>query len=488
MRIALALLSAMTMVSCGPSTPEGPVNVAIIGDADSLISSGMRLSPAGQHYRAATAEGLVTIDEAGNVVPALAERWIVTDDGLSYIFRLRNSDWPNGAEMTADDIRTALRRNMRDLRGTSLGLDLSKVDEIRDMTGRVIEITLTSPMPDFLRLLAQPEMGVVLEGGGSGPMVRSDQTDSLPVVLEPIPPEARGFPAREEWQSRTRPVAVSAMSAREAVDAFSDGEIDLVLNGTLADLPLADTGPLTRGTIRLDAALGLFGLIVRSDSGFLADPARRQALSLAIDRGGLLQPFNVGGWQSTSWIIPQELAVGVAALGDRWANLSLQQRREIASRRVAAWEGAQGEELVLRIGLPEGPGSDTLFEQLSNGLGQIGITAVRTGMGEGAELELHDRLARFYSPRWFLNQFHCRLELGLCSEEVDDLVEQSIVERDAAVKAQLLAAAHMQLIGSEVFIPLGAPVRWSLVRGNITGFEENRWGLHPLFPLSQPPT
>jgi oligopeptide transport system substrate-binding protein len=56
------------------------------------------------------------------------------------------------------------------------------------------------------------------------------------------------------------------------------------------------------------------------------------------------------------------------------------------------------------------------------------------------------------------------------------------------VKAQLLAAAHMQLIGSEVFIPLGAPVRWSLVRGNITGFEENRWGLHPLFPLSQPPT
>lgn len=72
MRIALALLSAMTMVSCGPSTPEGPVNVAIIGDADSLISSGMRLSPAGQHYRAATAEGLVTIDEAGNVVPALA--------------------------------------------------------------------------------------------------------------------------------------------------------------------------------------------------------------------------------------------------------------------------------------------------------------------------------------------------------------------------------------------------------------------------------
>jgi ABC-type oligopeptide transport system substrate-binding subunit len=129
-----------------------------------------------------------------------------------------------------------------------------------------------------------------------------------------------------------------------------------------------------------------------------------------------------------------------------------------------------------------------LFEQLAGDFELIGITAVRTGLGEGAELELHDRLARYYSPRWFLNQFHCRLELGLCSEDVDDLVEQSIIQDDVASKLQLLAIAHRQLVETEVFIPLGAPVRWSLVRGDITGFEENTWGIHPLFPLSQPPT
>lgn len=488
MRIALFSLAAFIVASCGPAAPDGPVNVAIIGDPDGLVSNGMRLSPAGQHYRAATAEGLVAIDEAGNVVPALAERWIVTDDGLSYIFRLRNSDWPDGAAMTADDIRTALRRNLRDLRGTSLGLDLSKVDEIRDMTGRVIEITLTSPMPDFLRLLAQPEMGIFLDGSGAGPMVRSDESDGQPLLLTPLPPEARGFPAREQWQSRARQVAVSAMPANSAVDAFAAGEVDLVLNGRLSNLPLADTGPLTRGTIRLDAALGVFGLVVTSDDGFLAEPLNRQALSLAVDRSNLLQPFNVGGWQSTSWIVPRELATDAAAQGERWPNLSLEQRRDIARQRVAAWERAEGEELVLRIGLPDGPGSDTLFTQLAGNFTQVGITAVRAGLREGAELELHDRLARFYSPRWFLNQFHCRLELGLCSEEADDLVEQSIVESDAQLKAQFLAMAHNQLIESEIFIPLGAPVRWSLVRGDITGFEENRWGLHPLFPLSQPPT
>jgi hypothetical protein len=31
-------------------------------------------------------------------------------------------------------------------------------------------------------------------------------------------------------------------------------------------------------------------------------------------------------------------------------------------------------------------------------------------------------------------------------------------------------------------------VRWSLVRGNIDGFAENRWALHPLLPLALGPT
>jgi oligopeptide transport system substrate-binding protein len=29
-------------------------------------------------------------------------------------------------------------------------------------------------------------------------------------------------------------------------------------------------------------------------------------------------------------------------------------------------------------------------------------------------------------------------------------------------------------------------VRWSLVRSTVRGYQANQWGLHPLFPLSQP--
>ncbi|PKP63081.1 MAG: peptide ABC transporter substrate-binding protein, partial [Alphaproteobacteria bacterium HGW-Alphaproteobacteria-9] len=59
--------------------------------------------------RATTHEGLVALDPAGQVVPAMAERWIVTDDGMSYIFRLRDSTWPDGEEITATEVRRLLR-------------------------------------------------------------------------------------------------------------------------------------------------------------------------------------------------------------------------------------------------------------------------------------------------------------------------------------------------------------------------------------------
>ena len=487
MRFLLSLLAIALLSACGPSGPKGPVQVAIIGDPSELTETGVRLSPAGQHLRAATMEGLVALDSTGQVVPALAERWIVTDDGQSYIFRLRNSDWADGRQITANDVRQSLRASLQNLRGTSLGLDFGKVEEVRAMTGRVIEIRLTSPMPDFLRLLAQPELGISRDGEGVGPMSFSIEEDSGFANLAALPPERRGLPAREDWESRVRPLVLKALSPQQAVKAFADGEVDLVLNGQIDSLPLADTGPLSRGTVRLDGARGLFGLIVRSEEGFFADPLRREALAMVIDRDGLMQPLSIGGWQSSTWVVPVGLFGESGPQVERWESLSLQQRRDIARSRVAAWRSAGGSDVVVRIAMPQGPGSDRLFSQIAGDFGLIGVTAVQVKRGESADLELLDRLARYESPRWYLNQLNCGLRLGLCSEEADRMVAMSVAEADTVTKAQLLYAANRELATANVFIPLGSPVRWSLVRGDISGFEANEWGMHPLFPLVQPP-
>lgn len=484
MRFLLSVLLLAGLAGCGPSGPEGPVGIAVIGEADTSLDDGVRLSPAAQHLRAATAEGLVTLDQSGQVVPALAERWIVTDDGQSYIFRLRNSEWKDGETIAATHVRDSLRKVIADLRGTSLGIDLGQVEEVRAMTGRVIEIRLGGAMPDFLRLLAQPELGIRREGEGDGPMQIVSDADVEPVELRALPPESRGLPRREDWQELVRPLTLQSLPAREAVDAFAAGSVELVLNGRVANFPLADTGPLTRGRIRIDGARGMFGLLVRNDRGFLSEARQREALSMAIDRDGLMQPLNIGGWRAATWIVPIGLLGDAGPQLERWDNLSLQERRGIARQRVASWEAAQGRPVVLRIALPPGPGSDTLFSQIAGDFGLVGVSAIQVEPGEDADLELRDRLARYDSPYWYFNQLNCELRIGLCDEETDRLVAQSLGESDPAVRRQLLARAHRMLVAQDVFMPLGAPVRWSLVRGDVFGFEANEWGLHPLFPLS----
>jgi len=476
-RFAFAAL-AVLLAGCGSGENGEAVGIAYIGEPDAPFEKGLRLSPAAQQVRAATAEGLVALDAQGDVVPALAERWIVTEDALSYIFRLRNSDWTDGEQLSAEEVRDSLRRTIRSLSGTTLGLDFAPVAEVRAMTGRVIEIRLASPMPDFLQLLAQPELGMLHRGAGAGPMALT--RDVAIARLSVLPPEARGLPTRENWREGTRVLAVRALPAERAVAAFRAGEVDLVLDGRLASLPLADIGPLSRGTVRLDAAQGLMGLRVLNTQGLLGEPARREALAMAIERETLLAPFNIAGWLPSTRLVPAGMAGNAP---ERWADLTLDRRRAEARRQLSGFAGAK-----LRVALPVGPGSDLLFRELAADWAAIGLEAVRVAEGQPADLQLLDKLARFSGRAWYLNQFACAVRRTLCSAEADALIRDAAKQSDPVARGTMLAEAEVRLTDMQGFIPLGAPVRWSLVRGDIEGFTENRWALHPLFPLALGPT
>ncbi|MFN5779833.1 MAG: hypothetical protein ACK44O_10240, partial [Novosphingobium sp.] len=81
MSTLLGLALAVTLASCDNASDRA-VEVAVIGESASPFAGGARLPLAAQLVRSATAEGLVGFDERGRVIPALADRWIVTDDGL----------------------------------------------------------------------------------------------------------------------------------------------------------------------------------------------------------------------------------------------------------------------------------------------------------------------------------------------------------------------------------------------------------------------
>ncbi|HJR82659.1 MAG TPA: ABC transporter substrate-binding protein, partial [Sphingomicrobium sp.] len=170
-RLRLSLLAlAVLLASC--RQPEGgKTEVTVIGaEPPSLVDPALGPLTAPQAVLLSNvAQGLVRFDASGQIVPGLAERWNVTDDGLSYIFRLQSGEWPGGGKITAQQVARLLRRQIASRSDNPLKDTLGAVDQIIAMTDRVIEISLKAPRPNLLSLLAQPELAVVYEEHGSGP-------------------------------------------------------------------------------------------------------------------------------------------------------------------------------------------------------------------------------------------------------------------------------------------------------------------------------
>ncbi|MFC4293579.1 ABC transporter substrate-binding protein [Novosphingobium tardum] len=482
----LALGFAVAVATGCSKRDESLVRIATIGASDALSDlRGPRLNPSAALLRSATTEGLVGFDEEGRVVPALADRWIVTDDGQSYIFRLRNGDWPDGSPITGEAAATALRRALRALRGTPLALDLNQIDEIRAMAGRVVEIRLTSPVPDLLDLLAQPELGLPYKDKGAGPMAL-ERKGSV-VQLVPIAPEKRGMQAEEDWKQRVRTLQLRAEPAARAVAAFDDGTVDVVLGGRADTLPLVKTAGLSRGTIRLDPVIGLFGLLFVHDDGFFAEPANREAIAMAIDRAALLDPFNIAGWVPTTRIVSSDVEDDLGTIGERWTGLDVPSRQRIAAQRVSQWTRGGHALAPLRIALPDSPGGAIIFDRLRADLSAIGLSVRKVGEDAPADLRLLDATARYGRATWFLNQLSCAAPRAVCSPEGDARVAEARATADKKGRAALLAEAEAEITAVNGFIPFARPLRWSLVRGDITGFSPDLWGWHPLLPLALAP-
>ena len=81
----------------------------------------------------------------------------------------------------------------------------------------------------------------------------------------------------------------------------------------------------------------------------------------------------------------------------------------------------------------------------------------------------------------------CAARRGLCNSDADRRAAEAQATADPTARAALLAEAEAELTTANVFIPLGPPVRWSLVRGDTTGFAPTRLGYHPLMPMALRP-
>ena len=475
---AVLMLAAVLAAASCHKQPQGALKVLVIGPTPSLRdpASGP-LSTPDQVLLANAAQGLVAFDASGNIVSGLAERWTVTDDGLSYIFRLASTNWPDGRKITADQVARVLKRNIAARSKNSLKDQFGAIEDIVAMTDRVIEISLISPRTDLLSLLAQPQMAIVRNGEGAGPFKPARQADgTIKLTREIVSPD-------DETTTRQE-VILAAAPAGKAIAAFASSSADIVLGGTFADLRWAQNVKLPRGMLRFDPASGLFGLVPTQSGGPLDKPQVRQLLSEAIDRDSFVAALGVPGLTARATLLEPGLDGTGTPVTPTWAVTPYADRVPDLQGQANRIFG-KADKPPIWISLPDGPGAILLLRLLQRDWGALGFNVQRASSDSVADFRLVDEVAPSSSPAWFVRHFRCTF-VPVCDPDADALMDGARQSPVPAQRYALLGQAAARIDAAQLFIPIAAPVRWSLVSARVQNFAGNRYARHTLTDLEAP--
>ena len=463
-----AALAAAAALAGGCDKPAGgPIAVSAIGEPPELANPNTEpLGPPSALLAELTAQGLVRFDAAGQVEPALAQSWIVSDDGLRYTFRIARTTWRGGAPVTAQQVaarlRTAIGRSSRNPLKPILGA----IAKIEAMTDNVLEISLIAARPNLLQLLAQPEMAIIRNDEGTGPFRAEPRPDGA--LRLRLPEDEDGERPEPDTE-----ILLRGETAAMAVARFDRGLADLVTGGTAGDLAIARASAPPAAALRFDPAAGLFGLAFTRDSGPGANPELRRALSMSIDRAALVAALGVPDLLPRETLAAPGIEELAAPAAPAWSADPLPMRRAAAARIVAVAAG--GDPIALRVAVPEGPGYRLVFAHLRRDWRAIGVDATSVPPQAQADLRLLDAVAPANVATWYLRRFSCGSSL-VCSPEADAVLERARAAATPAERHAQLVEAERILTDLTPFIPLTAPVRWSLVSARLTGFQPNPFG------------
>lgn len=322
-RIFFALLALVSLFGCGSSTESADTIAVFRYNESANITS---LDPAFAKVQSniwacnQLFNGLVQLDDNLIVQPDLATHWEISPDGLHYTFHLR-TDVPFhpsaalfGSALTrtvnAQDVVYSLER----LRAADLAAPgawiLQKVNTIQALDTQTVAITLQSPFPAFLGLLAMKYASVIPaeladhpnydfshQPIGTGPFYLKLWEENVKMVLRR---NLHYFEKDAQGQSLPylEAVAITFLPDKQSgFLQFLQGKLDFVsgLDPSYKDELLTQTGELQArytNRIKMETAPYLnteyLGFRLDKPGEAIADLRIRQALNYGFDRSQLV--------------------------------------------------------------------------------------------------------------------------------------------------------------------------------------------------------
>ncbi len=243
-------------------------------------------------------QGLTRLDSDGNIHPALAKSWEMSDDGLVYTFTLNSGvKFHDGTDFDAEDVKFTLDR-ARSADSTNPQKQLfAHIAEVEVVDPTTVKITLDQPVGNFLHDMARGEAVIVAPESaennktnpvGTGPFKFENWAKGSEITLVKNP-DYWGTPAKlDKVTFRIIPDPATA------VPALLSGDVQ-----GFANMPVGDALSQIQGDPRFEVVIGATqGETILSTNNGKApfDNLKvRQAIAHALNRDAIIAGAADGG-------------------------------------------------------------------------------------------------------------------------------------------------------------------------------------------------
>ena len=355
-KLTAILLSVMMLLACAVTASADDAGYLGVMLGTNVMSLDTNLATDGDSFEviADCIDGLMQMDKDGAAVPALAESYDLSDDGLTYTFHLRDAKWSNGTAVTANDFVFAWRRIAKEAGEYAYMLD--EIGNIKGaaeiISGSVADLTtlgvtapdektlvveLNVPVSFFPSLMYFPTFYPINEefynSLADGTYGTSPETflSNGAFVLESYTPGTANLSVKKNadyWDAdRVKLAGINYQvvgSSDNALTAFRNNTLDVVMvSGNQVDAAKKDAA--LSQNLKVTGAGYMWYLSFsqtekNAQGGMLANANLRLAISNAIDRDNLVDNYVMDGSLATYTAVPPQFAASSTTGEDFSAN------------------------------------------------------------------------------------------------------------------------------------------------------------------------
>ncbi|WP_341873878.1 ABC transporter substrate-binding protein [Leucobacter coleopterorum] len=254
-------------------------------------------------------EGLVEVNQEGEVIPLLAKEWKLSDDRKTYTFNLQEGvTFSNGDPFTAKDVKFSFDRVKSDW-VSSLKAKMDVVDNVEVVSDTEVAVHLKQPSNAWLFNIATP-VGAIFSPNGVKDLANTPVGTGPYAVEKWTPNESIVLKTRDDyWGAKPGVKQVTLKyfaDATATTNALQTGDVDAIANLQAPEL-LSSFESNDKFQVITGTSSGEVTLSMNNQTAPFNDKRVRQAVLYALDKQAIMDTaWNGYGTLTSTLVTPTD--------------------------------------------------------------------------------------------------------------------------------------------------------------------------------------